>query len=70
MAGKTYRTFGEAVADPESAISRFVREGERLMKFNPTTEHEWAEYLAWQSQQPRDADWTTQAWRVAREGVA
>lgn len=68
MASKTYKTFGTALADPTSAIARFVASSETAMSHNPRSAEEWTEYLAWQREQSRSGsdDFTTQAWRESR----
>jgi hypothetical protein len=44
----------------------FIAPSQQLMTYNPQTAEEWTEYLAWQGQQPRGTNQTTQAWRIAR----
>ncbi len=60
---RTYRTFGDALQDPASAIARFVAESEAAMLHNPQGPEEWTAYLAWQAKRTRGADMTTKAWR-------
>jgi len=61
----TYKTFGDAISDPDSSISRFIRRGEEMMRHNPTTEEEWAAYMTWQGDEAKAGrrDYTTETWR-------
>jgi hypothetical protein len=64
MQTKTYRTAGEAIADPTSNIHRFIRkEAPAAMAHNPTSEAEWADYFAFLRDNP---GCSTAAWRMAR----
>jgi hypothetical protein len=43
---KTYKTVGDALADPTSNLYRFVNvEAPAAMAYNPTTKAEWTTYM-------------------------
>ncbi len=64
MATKTYTTVGDALADPESNLHKFVYvEAPAAMAHNPTSDKEWTDYFAFLREYPGHS---TESWRRYR----